>query len=345
MANEIQADPLTLVSSEPEVRRGPKTELSDAQLHDMKYRLIQFFENYWGEIGYKLPKCRNSEDIAVLFIRLLSKPHDTSIRYVLTSVSRKTTTVAPDKSLLRKVRAELRKAITQRYEAYNLLENAQTSMQNTAFALRVANKNEYRLVKAERKNRRKEYAKAAEVYTTARLEERALTEQLQNLQPSFAVTELLKFLHRRRYEFTPANLGAAMAGFPDIGWRQSMLRCRRTESSVQDSEIYQIFKAIRYLVKTAPDKVSKHGLSGHFKSNIRTLPHRHRVAQEKLADHWRYVEIAIKQLPRVPLHPKEIPFKITENYIRQFETYSPVNAALARQARILLPKRTRRKST
>src|SRR4051794_36392847 len=99
MANEIDIDHLTVFWPQPErdseIRRGPETDLTDAQLHDRRVRLTRLFENYWGEIGYKLQKCKKSEDISVLFSRLLLKPHDASIRYILTSVCR-ATTVVPD---------------------------------------------------------------------------------------------------------------------------------------------------------------------------------------------------------------------------------------------------------
>lgn len=340
MANEINTDYLTPFFREPEIRRGPKTELSDPQLENVRDRLIRLFEDRWGELGYKLRKCKNSQDISNVFTRLISKPHESGITYVLTIVCR-ATGVAAKKAQLRKIKAELRNATKQRYDAGKLLEGAHRLLQDIDWAMNAEKKSEYRLLRRERKRRRKEYAKASLVYRKFQSDEQYLTDTLHDLQPSFASTELLKFLQGRRYELNPVNLASAMAGFPDIGWRRSILRCKRTKPP-EERELYKIFKAVRYLVETATDKISKHSLSAHFRNNIRKLPYRHRTAQEKLAEHWRYIDHAIRQLPKVPLHPKEIPFKIMENYVKQFETYSHVNAVLAAQARIQLPKRSRR---
>lgn len=343
MENKNDLDLLTQFALEAS-RTGPKTDLSDAQLHERRYQLNRFFEQHWGEIGYRLQKCRSVKDISDLFGRLLTKPPESTIRYIIESVARQTGD-SPDGARLRGLKIGLRQVVERRYKAFATLEEAQRLLQRIMWALNAARKDQFRRLKRKRKEQRKQYAAAKQSYENARHNEEALTQAIRRQQPSFALHELLKFLGSRKYELKPANLGSAMAGFPDIGCRQSIFRCRRFQPSIDEGEIYQIFKAVRYLVQKAPDKLSKRNLTTYFESNIRVLPSRYKSAQQKLAQHWIYVENAIRQLPKTPLHPREIPFKVMENYVNQFKTYSQVDAILAEQSRIVLPKRQPRKTT
>src|SRR5438067_12688175 len=51
-------------------RRGPRMDLSDAQLHNRRDQLVQVFEGRWCDIGWELAKCKKPEDLISIFAPL-----------------------------------------------------------------------------------------------------------------------------------------------------------------------------------------------------------------------------------------------------------------------------------
>src|SRR6266849_9578134 len=57
---------LTTVFQKPLKRRGRRTQLSDAQLHNRRDQFVQILEGSWGEIGWELPRCKKADDLALI---------------------------------------------------------------------------------------------------------------------------------------------------------------------------------------------------------------------------------------------------------------------------------------
>ena len=93
--------------------------------------------------------------------------------------------------------------------------------------------------------RTREHQAARRVCEDLRQKEKALSKLYEDERAFLAQSELLKFIRSRRYAFTPVNLANAMAGLPEMGWRQSAKRCSRHKPKHGDGAVYWLFKLIR----------------------------------------------------------------------------------------------------
>jgi hypothetical protein len=241
-------------------------------------------------------------------------------------------------AIRREVLTELFSLAQPLYEADESRRQAQENLHRAAWALVQTPKSKYRIVKRERKRQRKALWKTSEQVRTLSDRRHLLEIRLQGVGASFARQELFRFLKSKRYELNPLNLANAVAGLPYMGWRQSMRRCTRVRCPIANSLNSQIFKAIRYLVKTAKAKTEK-ALRQRFQKGIPTLARRYQLAKEKLAEDWLYVERAIRQSCRAKPHPKALPFEIVNRYLKQTQSQSQVDRVLAQQVRLNLAKK------
>lgn len=200
-----------------------------------------------------------------------------------------------------------------------------------------ANKGERRLARGERKKRRKEFAKAEQARRRLSDRERHINMRLQALEASFARRELLNFLKSKRYELNPLSLANAAAGLPYMGWRRSMLRNRTSQSVIANLPLYEMFRAIHYLVGTA-DAKTEGALRNHFRNGIPALPSRYHAPKVKLAEDWLYVERAIRQSCRAKPHPNAFPFEIMKRYLKEVRSKSEVDRLRAQRAKLTLSK-------
>jgi hypothetical protein len=323
---------LTTFFGEPPQRgRGRPTELGEPELQHRRDQLIQTFEDHWPEIGYDLRRCKKSEDLINIF-HPFSEGH---FRDSLSACCRPSTAQA-SADALRKVRAERRSLTPLIRRAGELSYQAQEQLQRLDSELIRAPKKTWRIIKRERKKRRKDAWKAASEYRTLSDTDRRLRVRLEELEASFTRRELFRFLKSRRYALTPVNLANAAAGLPYTGWRQSMRRCIKAPHEFSEGRTYRIFKAIRYLVSTA-NKASVNALVSDFRQRIPLLPSRYELPRSELAENWLFLERATRQVFRTRPHPKALPFEITKRYLKGIQVRSQVDLLVATQARLKLP--------
>src|SRR5579862_1304880 len=221
----------------PAPRRGPRTALSDAQLHNRRDQLAQAFEAAWTEIGRKLRNCKAPNELVNVFACLLSTHAGDRI-----SVFCRPSTESADSATLRKVRAKQRSLVEPSYDADVAKRRVHERLQRVNWALGAASKTQRRIVKQEQKKLRKEassveYESRALCHTCGDVDMR-----LAALEASFARQELFRFLRSGRYELTPLSLANAVANLPFSGWRQSMRRCKKQPSKFGNGLTTQIFK-------------------------------------------------------------------------------------------------------
>ncbi len=326
---------LTDLSGEPVSRpRGRRSELSNPQLHNRRDQLVQIFEGAWGEIGWELQRCKKADDFILIFNPLAGP--GSWVRDVILIFCRPSSEPASAVAL-RKVRTE-RRALAEPFRtADEAKRRAEEQLQQVNWALAQAHRSLRRIVKRERKKRRKEAWKAEQQYRAISDKERRSGVRLQNLEASFARQELFRFLKSRRYTLTPLSLANAAAGLPYMGWRQSMRRSSKTSSIIANGLAYQVFKAIRYLAATARKK-TENALVTDFRAGIPLLPSRYQLPKAELAEKWLYVERAIRQAYRAKPHPRALPFEITKQYLKQIQSQSQVDMVLAEQAKLGLSK-------
>lgn len=317
----------------PAPRRGPRTALSDAQLHNRRDQLAQAFEAAWAEIGWELQTSKGPEELVKIFAPLLSTYAGDNI-----SVFCRPSTEPTDSATLRKVRAKQRSLVGPSYSAVEVKRRVHEQLQRVNWALGEKSKTQRRIVKQEQKKLRKEASSVEQESRSLSDTCRNVEMQLAALEASFARQELFRFLKSGRYELTPLSLANAVANLPYSGWRQSMRRCKKQPSKFGNGLTYQIFKAIRYLAAAANKRTVRDFIKD-FQMGIPLLPRRHKLAQIRLADHWLYIERAVRRAYQTNPIISAMPFKITGQYLKQLQSQTHVDVVLLEHAKIKLSKR------
>jgi hypothetical protein len=325
---------LTTLFQESKKRRGRRTPLSDAQLHNRRNQFVQMFEGSWGEIGWGLPRCKKVDDLALIFRPLAeSRSWIAEVFEIFCRPSSETFSA----SSLRQVRSEMRRLAEPLRLGEEARRVAEERLNNLDRALTQARGRSHQIVKRARKQRRKELWKALVEHRRLADSEKSLKARLKSLEGSFARQELMRFIRSKRYELKPLSLANAVAGIPHMGWRQSMRRNVSTPPVTQNGQTYQAFKAIRYLAEIQNRKTET-DLVKSFRESIQLLPSRYKIPQEEFAKNWLYLERAIRKSFRMKPPRKAIPFEITRRYFEQTHTQSNLDIILAEQAQIPLGK-------
>jgi hypothetical protein len=314
-------------------RRGRPAEFSDAQLGNRRDQLVQAFEASWGEIGWELAHSEKADELITVFTPL----EQSYVRQIVLAFCRPSAQ-ASDWEALRNVRARLRVLAPQNYELAHARNRTYDEFRRANSAPPQGSSTERRNLKRAKKKQRKEFAKVEKKCRAFLVESRELQSEEQTLEASVAREELFQFLKSKRYKLTPLSLANAMANVPYSGWRQSMRRCSKQPCKIANGSTYQIFKAIRYLVGKA-DKRTERTLVADLRARIPLLPSRYNSAKSKLAEHWLFVERAIKQVFRTNPMLTAIPFKVLDRYVKQLQRQSQTDVVLAEQRKIDLSKR------
>ena len=313
--------------------RGRHTEFTDAQLHNRRDQLVQAFENSWGEIGWELSQCTKPQELSKVFVPLLRSYAEDTI-----SVFCRPSNQPPDWAALRNVRTKRRSLVAPSYVIDERQRQTHQQLRQVDGVLGGDLNAQRRIIKQARKRLRKKASDVELEHRDLSGDSRKWESQQQTLAASVARQELFRFLKSKRYKLTPLSLANAVANVPCSGWRQSMRRCSKQPCKVANGLTYQIFKAIRYLA-TRASKRSERALVRDFRVRIPLLPSRHRVAKEKLAEHYFYIERAIRRVFRMNPILSAIPFKILEQYLKQLQHQTQTEMVLAAHARIDLSKR------
>jgi len=197
------------------------------------------------------------------------------------------------------------------------------------------------MVKRARKKKRKEAWQAEVPYRALAKKEKQLRERLIQLEASFARQELFNFLKSPRYTLTPLNLANAVAGLPYMGWRRSVSRSKKAPSKIANGTMYQIFKAIRYLVTNA-NRNSENELIMSFHDGILSLPSRYQLPKTELAKNWFSLRRAIRQAYRNDPLPKALICEIAKRYFKLIHSQTHVEMVLTEQFKLNLTKRRER---
>ena len=315
-------------------KRGPRTELSDAQLQTLRNRLVQLFEGAWSRIGLELQRCEEPDDLIPVF-----SPYRNSYAEEIFSVFCRPSDETATGATLRRIRRELRTIVAPSYAVEDSKRKTSQQLQKINWALTKAENLSRRIVRRERKKARKEAWKAEQQSRALVAEEKDLGGRLRKLEASFARQEIFRFIKSKRYELNPLSLANALANLPYSGWRQSAKRLNGVPSGVSNGSRYQIFKAIRFLTASA-NKKSANAIVADFPARIRLLPSRHGLARTQLANNWYFLARAIRQGYKTGESPDALHFRITELYFKHLHSATDVETVVAEHEKIQLSQRS-----
>ena len=176
----------------------------------------------------------------------------------------------------------------------------------------------------------------------ADLECRKLETTLLDREAFFFRNQLLDFIRKSDYEFTPGNVANALAGLPYITSRRSGELCSRMKSDVALSSSYEVLIFVASTWKRY-DESANLKMTEWFKVKISDLP-RYKVIEGKkienhfrayLAGHWFFLKRALERSQGSKLPPGFVPYAITREFLRQLTNpESPVDSILAANNKI-----------
>jgi hypothetical protein len=176
----------------------------------------------------------------------------------------------------------------------------------------------------------------------ADVECRKLETTLLDQEAFFFRSQLLDFIKKADYEFTPRNVANAIAGLPYITSRRSAELCSTMKSKIALSGSYELLMFISSVWKRY-DTSANLTVTDWFKLKIIELP-RHKIINKKkmdnyfrtnLAGKWFFLRRALVIFQRSKLPPGFVPYAITREFLGQSVTpESPADSILAANNKI-----------
>jgi hypothetical protein len=314
-------------------KRGRPTT-PDSFLLDSRNAWRSFFEEYWPEIGWPLLNIRNRrtstiEDVRSAFAALKDRPQS-NISACFWSGSPQPTKGTE----FHRNRIRVSKLIVQIQKMDLRLSELRASRREARVAVQQASAEAQEMIQAEADRRKVFLLDFEEDLARAENDYRDLDKRIRDQGAYWYCSELLDFLCGRRYALDPLNLANALAGLPDMRWRQSHKRCSamREESFVHFP--YRVFLAIARIWGRRVEEF-RQAPSEFFRTELIKLPKEHREAQECLCQNWRDLRLAIEECWRPNASGPPVSFAITSAFVRNtMRQKSDLERVLADQERI-----------
>lgn len=314
---------------EPTQPRRGRPSLDGSTLENRRHRLVAIFESAWGEIGWKLQKCKKANDLIGIFSAIPGATFQDVLTVFCTP-----STLSASRVTWRKVHHQLRALIEPQYAASNAYSAAAERLQKASAALAQAQGRELKLVRKEFAKCKQDADRASAEYQRINEKQRNLADEMRLLDASIARWELFRFLKSKRYELSPLHLANATAGLPEIGCRRSALRClKECRDMPNEGMRYTTFKAIRYISSKASNKTAQ-VLVEHFRKAVPLLPKQYSLAKRDLAENWFFLERALRQTYKAKPHPGAFPYEVTTRYVKQMLTQSHTDLLLVQRAKL-----------
>jgi hypothetical protein len=295
--------------------KGGRPTITDGFLAAGRNQWRRFFEGCWPEIGWPLlqiRKRRNStlKDVQNVFRNIGDKPLCDHANAFLLGEPQSTTVAAFRKQRI--ASTKLRDELHDMRRAHAQLERACIEANSAVQEADEVNKSAIRREVARRRrlmNRNAKEIKARETtYQTGECD-------LRNKQTFLYCSEMLDFLRSGRRALTPKNLANALAGLPDMRWRQSDVRCSRIPDDGVAQPPYAVFRLIDRLVRRIGGRRGELSAES-FQMELMKLPKKERFPRDFILDHRRDLRLAIKEVCKAQHEARFIPYALTSTFLR-----------------------------
>lgn len=177
----------------------------------------------------------------------------------------------------------------------------------------------------------------------ARVNLKAIEEDLADKCASFSQSELLQYITSKKYARDPLGLANAMAALPDISWEQSHARCSKLDYDQWPTFEYRLFVELRR-VWNRRDSYPELSLVELFRQEIGKLPKKvmvdypHLKQKIKQDNHLRahlgeramYLRLAIEEINSTSTGTERVPFLILSAFRKQLaKPQTPQDSVLA----------------
>lgn len=307
-------------------KRGRRKQIDDLTLGHRRDAFVGFIENNWGTIGWELQRARTSAQVRAALLPLAGGSYHQVDPFIRSPQGNGTARECHS------TQRELQAAGKQRQTAYEAEQKSRESLERILRAQQSMGDEEQRSAMREDITRREtELALAQEQHAEARQREQFLRERLLDQQACFAQEELAKFILSQRHSLKPLNFANAMAGLPEIGWRQSFKRCKDWTCPLENGSAFRQFKMLSAaLAKPCDGSVST--VERIQRVLLRSKTHDHAVSDFK--QYWRSLRLAIEESEQKSQHHPPLPYRIMAAYQRRIISRSALDIFLEEEERL-----------
>jgi hypothetical protein len=320
----FESIPLTAVQQPKGKTRGRPKSLPEGELWGARSAWLDLLERYWAQVGWEIGRAKNLQQLRAAFgpIRESSGRLDFFVR---PSISRATThTARSTQKRVWRLNEQIRRGYENERELRERLDRARNALQQAKDASETAH------IESIRQERERAFLAFSAKYEKLQQEERDLRNQMMNEWAYIAQNELLTFIHSGRYTINPLNLANAMAGLPQMGWRQSTKRCQKLQERPGPGFGYSTFK----LIDRVYNKSSKRHFLAVFKAELRKQPKKNFAAME-MKRNWYYLQRAIKEVLQEKMLPGKVPFRIMAEYRRNMSSRTSVDLVFEEEEQLV----------
>jgi hypothetical protein len=333
ITNNVAENILALSEGKREktAQRGRRTVIEDGRLWGTRDGLLHFLETTWADVGDKLPRIKKPNDVYDA-LRVWEKDSRCNLLYVARALLHRSECVVSIKSLNEKRRRAGVLNVSAR-NSYDALESCCRSFEVAMRAYASASSEiEHATIDEKLRVRARALAHAGSQYLAITEQQREMEQHIKDCEACFARAELVRFCRSRRYRLTPLNVANALAGVPEIGWRQSAKRCKGQPSPALNGGAIQIFNTIRKIVQSCPRKSE---LAKYAESWLRARKTKSYGISELQAS-WYYLHLAIDSALQLGTRSRDLPFVIARHYwSRKFHPSNP-DVLFAEEERIVV---------
>lgn len=311
----FEKDPKEPSASGKSRKPGPHT-IADNFLLGKRNWWVGFFEEHWPGIGWSLLSIRDKQKPTHQDVQEAFKPLEGRPNCEMAAPFWNRSVLPTSKRELRENRVrhnQLQYAVqdmrSKREEQIAVCAQAET-------ALRQAKVKERAIILPEAKRRKLALAQVEKELRAAEEETDSLGAKVRDQEAFWYCSQLLDFLQSRtRAAVKPLNVGNALAGLPDMAWRQSIARCTKMPYDSLPRFPYAVFKIISEIwshrrVPLREDPVE------FFRFRLLALPKRYQYTREQLWEAWRDLRLAIDKCRELRISDPRYPFSLTSTFLR-----------------------------
>jgi hypothetical protein len=309
---------LDTISDEPQKsRKGGRPTVPDNWLLGGRNQWHCFFQECWPDIGWDLLQIRKRRsstlaDVQGAFERLEPKPNRDLARVFLRGSPHP---VTPQK--LRSQRIAVNKMLYASQDMQREVLDLQRSLAEAEDALLLAN-GEDRVTILDEVMRRAEFLTAHQDTLAVKQRECAALEiKVRDGETYVYCAELLDFLHGGTHalKLNPSNLANALAGLPEMRWRQSVARCSKMRPDVGTQYSYAVFNLIDRIFRRMGARLGNAPVDS-FRLEFLKLPKNNSYPRESLCEYWRDLRLAIEEVRQKEYEEGFIPYAITSAFLK-----------------------------
>ncbi len=281
------------VAEAAESRKLGRRTLSNTRLKGDRDTVMWILSQNWSDVGWQLTHAGNVKELSDSFRPLYSHPD----RHLFNLFFEPNARLVKAEEI-RDIKKRLRSVYDLRSQATAKHSDSLKAFQEVELACQIARETlglkdrEQKVVASEYQRRKAALEDAKRSEERYLGDERKLEGELDQKGAAFAQAELLDFIAQKRYARNPFGFANAMAGLPEMKWRQSHTRCTKLKCETWPTLEYTKFLTIE---KTWKLRHSHPGLAvvDLFRAEIAELP---RTVETEIGD-WPHARLKKVRIP------------------------------------------------